>query len=193
LDGIEPALRAVDVGCGTGVAGILLAKAGLVRHEVILADINARALQAASINSQAAGVRTTVVHSDVLAGVDGDVDLVLANPPYLNDAAQRAYRHGGGAYGEALGVRIVHEALARLARSPTGGTLLLYTGAPVRDGQDLFFAAVEAELRRAAASYSYHELDPDVFSSELAKPAYQDVERIAAVFLKARVAPGRTH
>ena len=43
---------------------------------------------------------------DVLNGIDRPADIVIANPPYLVDAARRVYRHGGGEYGSALSVRI---------------------------------------------------------------------------------------
>lgn len=43
-------------------------------------------------------------------------------------------------------------------------------------------------LDAASVHISYEEIDPDIFSDELAEPAYADVERIAAVFLKVRVA-----
>jgi hypothetical protein len=56
---------------------------------------------------------------------------------------------------------------------------------------DMFLSAIVEDLHQANAHYSYRELDPDVFSEELAKPAYATVERIAAVFLQAHVGPRR--
>lgn len=178
---------AVDIGTGSGVGGIALARSGLLSEPVILADVNAHALETARSNAEAAGVRAKVVESDVLASVTDEVDLVIANPPYMQDALGRHYRHGGGSHGQALSARIVQEAVDRLRRG-SGGTLLLYTGSAMVRGVDTFFAAVEPTLRDAASSYYYEELDPDVFASELAKPSYGEVERIAAVFLQAHVA-----
>ena len=116
--------------------------------------------------------------SDVLHGVAGELDLIVANPPYMRDEAARAYRDGGGRFGEALSVRIVREALRRLA---PGGTLLLYTGVAIVDGQDVFRAAI-AELL-TGSTHHYEELDPDVFGEQLEQPGYEHVERIAAVGL----------
>ena len=183
----RPARCAVDVGTGTGAAGISLARRGLLLEPVVLADVNERALAAARVNAEVAGVRAEVVKSDVLAEVPAHVDLIVANPPYMRDAASRTYRDGGGNYGEALAARIVREALERLAGGKHGGTLLLYTGAAIVAGHDTFLAAIEPDLRRAQAAFSYEELDPDVFGSELERPAYADVDRIAAVFLQARL------
>ena len=184
-----PSKRLVDVGCGTGVGGLVLARRGVGVNGLVLADINEHALRLARVNAELAGVTAELVRSDVLTSVDGEVDLVIANPPYLRDEQHRWYRDGAGEYGEALGARIVREALRRLADSSRGGTLLLYTGAPVVEGRDVFLSAIKDDLQRASARYSYSELDPDVFSEELAKPAYADVERIAAVFLQVYVAP----
>lgn len=177
----RPARRVVDVGCGSGAGGLVLAP-----HctKVVLADINPVALSFAQINAHLAGVDAEIVHSDVLASVLGDVDLVVANPPYLLDATQRVYRDGGGQYGEALAVRIVQEGLARL---PSGGKLILYTGAAVVDGQDQFLAAVSPLLQAAGARWQYTELDPDVFGEELDCPGYQHTERLAAVVLCAQL------
>jgi methylase of polypeptide subunit release factors len=182
------AMRIVDVGCGTGVGGIVLARRGFGMNQVVLADINEQALRLARVNAELAGVAAEVVHSDVLNEVEADVDLVVANPPYLRDDQHRWYRDGAGEYGEALGARIVREALQRLRDNSRGGTLLLYTGAPIVAGRDMFLAAISDDLQRSNARYSYSELDPDVFSDELAKPAYAEVERIAAVFLHAHIA-----
>ncbi len=186
------AMRVADVGCGTGVGGIVLARRGFGVNKVVLADINERALRLAEVNASLAGVtRAEIVRSDVLASIEGDVDLVIANPPYLIDDQSRSYRDGGGKYGEALGARIVREALQRLRDNPRGGALLLYTGAAVVGGLDMFLAAIVDDLHQSNAHYTYSEVDPDVFSEELAKPAYAEVERIAAVFLQAHVGPRR--
>lgn len=180
------ATRAVDVGCGSGVGGIVLSHYGSLASPVVLADINPRALHLASVNAELAQVPAEVVKSDVLGGVDGRVDLVISNPPYLVDGGARAYRHGGGAHGEALSTRIVRESLSRLDRDG-GGSLLLYTGVAIIDGEDPFLTSIREDLRQSGAQYSYEELDPDVFAGELTEAPYDDAERIAVVLLHARL------
>jgi SAM-dependent methyltransferase len=176
---LGPCRRLVDVGCGSGAGGLAVAaRAG----SVVLADVSPRALRFARANAEIAGVAAEVVASDVLAGVRGEVDRVVANPPYLRDDAGRLYRDGGGDHGEALALRIVRESLARLA---PGGSLVLYTGATVVDGEDTFLRAAAPLCRDAGAAFTYEELDPDVFGEELDRPAYADADRIAAVALVA--------
>lgn len=176
---LSPCGRLVDVGCGSGVGGI---SASTRAENVVLTDINQAALELAKVNAVLAGVRAQVQHSDVLSTVDDPIDAVLANPPYMRDDAGRAYRDGGGTWGEALALRIVSEALARLA---PGGQLILYTGAAIVDGMDVFKRQVEPLCREARATFDYTEIDPDVFGEELEQPAYASVERIAAVGLRA--------
>ena len=174
----------VDIGCGSGVGGLVAAcVAGAER--LLLTDVNAQALAYAEVNAALSGRTdaTAFVHSDVLANVTGELDLIVANPPYMRDEAARMYRDGGGHFGEALSVRIVRESLARLAPS---GTLLLYTGAAVVDGEDMFWRAIRELVD--GFSHTYRELDPDVFGEELERPGYQDVERIAAVGLRVQKA-----
>ena len=177
--GFGPCRRLVDVGCGGGAGG-LTASSSAAR--TVLADVSPRALRFAAVNAALAGVEVELVESDVLSGVDGEFDRVIANPPYLRDEAGRLYRDGGGDYGEGIALRIVRESLARLA---PGGTLVLYTGAAVVDGEDTFLAAAAPVCREAGARFTYEELDPDVFGEELDRPAYRGVERIAAVALVA--------
>ena len=183
------AKRVVDVGCGCGVGGIVLRKRDAGMQAVVLADINERALSFAEANAALAGVNAEVVQSDVLRGVPGEIDLVIANPPYIVDISKRTYRDGGGKHGEAIATRITLESLQRLAENPNGGTLLLYTGTAIVAGVDSFFAGVRGPLAEFGARYSYEELDPDVFSSELAYPAYANTERIAVVLLQVQVPP----
>ncbi|WP_367253264.1 methyltransferase [Pseudomonas sp. stari2] len=174
-----PVKRAVDIGCGAGVGAVLIARAQ-PQAQTVAVDINPRALRLTAVNAELAGTdNIAIYHSDLLASVEGQFDLVVANPPYMNDQQQRAYRHGGGVLGEALSVRIVREALPRL--SP-GGTLLLYTGVAMVRGADPFLAMIES-LPGNDFSWTYAELDPDVFGEELLKPGYEQVERIAVTLL----------
>ena len=88
--------RAVDIGCGSGAGAILTALAR-PQAEVLAVDINPEALRLTHINAALAGAdNLRALHSDLLSAVDGEFDLILANLPYLVDADQRAYRHGGG-------------------------------------------------------------------------------------------------
>ena len=186
---VAKAQRLVDVGCGTGAAGIALAKRGMSTLPVVLADLSADALQLAQLNARLAGVTAEVVQSDVLRGVSGEFDLIIANPPYLVDQARRVYRHGGGDFGEGLAQRIVHESIERLSRMLAGGSLLLYSGSPIVDGRDYLLHSLSRLLSSSGVSYEYEELDPDIFGDELEEPAYTKVERIAAVLLQLHVEP----
>jgi methylase of polypeptide subunit release factors len=172
--------RAVDIGCGAGPGAVLCALARPAAR-VLAVDINDAALRFTRINAALAGAANVEpCHSNLLTDVQGVFDLMVANPPYLVDPAERAYRHGGGPLGAGLSLAIVDTALERLVH---GGTLLLYTGAAIVDGLDAFRAAVEARLRHQDVTWSYREMDPDVFGEELLSGAYAHADRIAAVVL----------
>ncbi len=175
--------RVLDVGCGSGAGGVAVARAlaatGTPAH-VVMNDINPLALQYAAVNAEAAGVPVTLAQGDALSAVDGDFELIVSNPPYLDDAAQRAYRHGGTRLGRALSARIATESLKRLA---PGGQLLLYTGVAMVDGEDPFLAEMRPLLEGSGCEWSYAEIDPDVFGEELERSVYAHIDRIAAVGL----------
>ena len=178
--------KLVDIGCGSGAGGlhatILLNER--VAADVILSDVNPKALRYSRINAElnrVPNVRT--VMSDVFGNIDESAHLIIANPPYLVDRFARLYRHGGGNFGFELSLRIVGESINRLYR---GGALFLYTGTPVVDGVDQFFAAVRSRLEERDCDYTYEEIDPDVFGEELESAPYDRVDRIAAVALTIR-------
>jgi methylase of polypeptide subunit release factors len=173
-----PARRLVDIGCGSGAGALALRDRA---QALVLCDINPRALHFAQVNAALAGAEVALQRSDVLCEVEGTADLIIANPPYMRDAAGRTYRDGGGALGEGLSVRIVRESITRLA---PGGTLIVYTGSACVAGRDSFLCAVTPVLRQPGLSFLYEEIDPDVFGEELAQPGYEQVERIAAVGLR---------
>ena len=166
----QPINTAVDIGTGSGAGAILLALA-LPQCDIVAADINVDALALARINVQAEEIENVrLVKSDLLHQLDGNFDLIMANPPYLNDQSERAYRHGGAQLGAALSLDIVDAAIQRL--NPNG-TLLLYTGVAIVDGQDAFLAQAKAKLDLAGFSYQYTEIDPDIFGEELLSQAYR--------------------
>lgn len=170
--------RAVDIGCGAGPGAILIARA-CPEAEVLAVDINEGALRFTASNAALAGtgnLRTR--YSDLLSNTEGRFDLIVANPPYLLDAHERTYRHGGGALGEGLSLAIAGLAATRLA---AGGSLLLYTGSAIANGVDRFREALQRRLEAYGLNWQYEELDPDVFGEELLEPAYAGCDRIAAV------------
>ena len=172
--------RAVDIGCGSGVGAILIAQARR-DAQVLAVDINPTALRYTAVNAALAEVENVATQpSDLLSNTLGQFDLIVANPPYMQDLQERAYRHGGANLGSDLSVRILDQAIERL--SP-GGTLLLYTGAPSVQGVDIFLKHAQPLLNRADLSWSYREIDPDVFGEELETDTYASAERIAAVVL----------
>ncbi|OUM07624.1 SAM-dependent methyltransferase [Pseudomonas syringae] len=172
--------RAVDIGCGTG-AGALLIAVARPEAQVYAVDINPKALHFAQTNAAVAGLENVeCCQSDILSGVTGTFDLIVANPPYMKDAKRRAYRHGGDALGADLSVRILRESLDRLT---PGGSLVLYTGVAMVGEHDPFLEAVRGDINHAALAWTYRELDPDVFGEELLEDGYEDVDRIAAVEL----------
>ncbi|HUR42320.1 MAG TPA: class I SAM-dependent methyltransferase [Verrucomicrobiae bacterium] len=182
-----PPRHVVDLGCGTGAGGLVAGRLLGPGTRIRLADLNARAMQFAAVNAALAEQRVACSTGDLLAPITGPIDLVIANPPYLTDAAVRTYRDGGGRLGSALSLRIVRETLRRLE---PGGHLLLYTASAIVEGRDLLREQIELLLRNTGASFDYVEIDPDVFGEELDTPAYAQVERIAVVQLLARRATG---
>lgn len=176
-------MRVLDIGCGSGAGGIAAARALAVAGTaatVVMNDINPLALQFTAVNADVAGIPVMLAEGDALSAVEGEFDLIVSNPPYLDDAAQRAYRHGGAKLGRALSVRIAAESLRRLA---PGGQLLLYTGVAIVDGEDSFIADMRPLLAASGCEWSYAEIDPDVFGEELERPVYAHIDRVAAVGL----------
>lgn len=183
METLAPPRRAVDIGAGGG-AGAIEVAARFPEVQSFAADINDRALALAGANARLAGVANVELrHSDLLKDIEGGFDLVLSNPPYILDPDRLRYRHGGDMRGAGLSLAIVEAALDRL--NP-GGTLLLYTGIAIVDGRDEFFEVIRPKLEAACAGWTYEELDPDIFGGQLDCAGYEEVERIAAVWLQAK-------
>ncbi len=106
-------LRLIDMGCGCGLVGLLVADAGRrvagglsPNDRVTLIDSHARALEATRINAERAGIPVEMILADdgLPRGRLGEFDLYVGNPPYYSDyriaeifleTAYRALRPGG--------------------------------------------------------------------------------------------------
>ncbi|HEX8583854.1 MAG TPA: methyltransferase [Allosphingosinicella sp.] len=167
----------VDMGSGSGAGGIAAARL-LPGARLTLADINPAALRLARANAEFAGLRVETLESPGLDHVADGFDTVIANPPFVMDEAGRAYRDGGDLHGLRLSLDWAEQAMARL---PSGGAMLLYTGSAIVAGLDGFREALARAAEAAGCGLRYAELDPDIFGELLDEAAYRDVERIAAV------------
>ena len=98
--------RALDLGCGWGPVGVALGKKypGL---EIVMTDINRRAVELARRNLAANGVRAQVLQGDGFEAVEGDFDAIVTNPPIragkaaiygLFGEARRFLKPGGALY-----------------------------------------------------------------------------------------------
>ncbi len=176
--------RAVELCCGTSAAAISIAKHYPDLSEIIVSDLNPKALLYSQINAGFAGQNNiTPVSSNLFAHIEGQFDLIFANPPYLMDADQRQYRHGGNQLdGNELAFNIVKEGIQRL--NPQG-CLFLYTGVAIQADGNSFLEHLEKLIgSQPNMRWCYEEIDPDVFGEELEQPAYRQIERIALVLVK---------
>lgn len=177
-----PVRRAVDIGCGTAAGAIAVAKRA-ARAEVLGVDVNDTALRYARINTALAGLdRVHPARGDLLNGVDGTFDLIISNPPFMIDPACRTYRDGGGPDGNELSLAVLDAADQRLA---PGGALVLFSGTAIVAGRDPLRTAAASRLAGTDLTWTYREVDPDVYGEELDTEAYRHADRIAVVVLTA--------
>ena len=101
-------LRLLDMGCGCGLVGFLVAKA-VPGVSLVMVDSHSRAVEAANINAANLGVPAEVILSDngTPARMDDTFDVFVGNPPYYSDyriadvfleTAKRALKPGGVCY-----------------------------------------------------------------------------------------------
>jgi release factor glutamine methyltransferase len=77
--------RVADVGTGSGAIAITLALRA-PNVEVWASDTCGRALEVASLNAERLGAQVHLVKGDLLEGLPRDLDLIVANLPYLEPA-----------------------------------------------------------------------------------------------------------
>jgi SAM-dependent methyltransferase len=107
-------LRALDVGTGTGVLALLLARAGA---QVVATDLEPAAVGCARENAARLGLadRVEVIQADLFPDGPASFDLVVSNPPWLPAAAHTALDRAVYDPGGAFLARLVRGLPARLA------------------------------------------------------------------------------
>ena len=112
IETVHPLLhgRVLDMGCGWGAIGVLLARL-CPDAQITMADINERAVALAARNARQNGVSAETLVSDGYENIAPSFDAIVTNPP-IRAGKQTVYR-------------ILDEAKTRLA---PGGRLFLEIG-----------------------------------------------------------------
>lgn len=119
---VQEGERVLEMGCGSGIVSLHMAKAGAV---VTAADMDERAVRATENSAILNGLDVQAVHSDLFSNVPGQFDLIVFNPPYLRGdvQGQEDLCWAGGEDGVRLTSRFLDEAREHL--EPDGRVLLL--------------------------------------------------------------------
>ncbi|MFB6215986.1 MAG: methyltransferase, partial [Candidatus Aenigmatarchaeota archaeon] len=72
--------KCLDIGTGSGILAVTMAKKGA---EVVAADINPEALEAARDRADQEDTDIKLVESDLFENIEEEFDLIVFNPPYL--------------------------------------------------------------------------------------------------------------
>jgi len=165
--------RILDIGTGSGCIAIALARA-FPEAAVVATDISSAALDVARINADQHSVsdRIEFLHMDIYDNSRPQFDLIVSNPPYVNDAAmlelpaeyqpepEVAFRGGQD------GLQIIHRILdgARDWLSPQGTLVIEIATARIEfekkyPGNTLLWLASAAD-EEAVALIRRDELDP---------------------------------
>ncbi|YCM45425.1 peptide chain release factor N(5)-glutamine methyltransferase [Verrucomicrobiaceae bacterium 227] len=81
--------RILDLGCGSGVLGISIARAlGPDCTELILADLSTEALSLAKENSERLEIPCELIESDLFSATTGTFDVIAANLPYVAESVR---------------------------------------------------------------------------------------------------------
>ncbi len=156
----------VDVGTGSGCIALALAKA-LPEARVTAVDFIDEALALAAENVARAGLgeRVTLKKSDLLAGVEGPIDLLVANLPYIPTAEIPGLQR-----------EVLRDPRTALDGGPDGLTLVRRLLAEA-EGKLVPGARVALELAEGQPSLMAGELSATAFREVAVMKDYAGIER----------------
>ena len=138
---------AVDIGTGTGAIALSLKSEGAF-ETVWGVDLSAPALALARTNGEQLGIAVRWALGDLLAPIEGEVDLLVSNPPYLTEAEYAALDQSVRDYEPQLALPSGADGLTATRRLLDEGRTV------VRDGG---WIALEVDCRRAEATAALAE------------------------------------
>lgn len=114
--------KVLEMGCGSGIISMHMAKAGAI---VTAVDMDERAVRATENSALMNGLVVRAVQSDLFTNVPGRFDLIVFNPPYLRGTieGQEDLCWAGGEDGVCLTSRFLDGAEKHL--EPGGRVMLL--------------------------------------------------------------------
>jgi release factor glutamine methyltransferase len=158
----RPDARVLDLGTGSGCIALAIA-ANAPRARIVATDVSAAALEVARVNAERLGLagRVAFVGCDLFDALgEARFDLIVSNPPYVEDAAQLAPEVGSyepplALYAGADGLAFYRRIAAALsAHLEPGGVAIVEVGADQAERvSDLWRAsgATEVALKRDLA------------------------------------------
>lgn len=79
LPEISSGARVLDIGCGYGTVGVVLSK--IYGADIVMSDVNERALDLARRNAAGNGAAADIIKSDGFENLTGKFDYIILNPP----------------------------------------------------------------------------------------------------------------
>jgi len=153
----QPALRIVDVGTGSGCIALALAKE-LPGAELHATDISAAALEIARANVERHPFerRIRFQQADLLAGLEGEFDLIVSNPPYVGDSEEdtvqlevRKFEPRNAVFAGPKGTEVIARLIpeARAILRPGGWLIMEISGTIVEDVRKLLEGWDEVQIK----------------------------------------------
>jgi len=105
--------RLAEIGVGSGILSIMLSK--LTGCKVVASDISLDAIKVAKENVKRFGLEDSIklIHTSYLDGIEGQFDIIISNPPYIEDGfnveKNLSYEPQNALYGGKVGNEIVKD------------------------------------------------------------------------------------